>query len=127
VASETDLPAPTIRADIYVAGDLGDARRICRQFCAKGLCVTVEPVEFIYTGGAEVGVRVGLINYPRFPSKRADIAKTAYGLARLLIAGLFQWSALVEMAHETKWITVRPVKGRLAAGSGRRGSQGKGA
>ena len=48
------------RADIYVAGDLDTCTRVCREECfRKGLCVTVELCTYVYTGGAERGVRVG--------------------------------------------------------------------
>jgi len=42
---------PTIRFDIFIAGDLATAKQVCRSYCAAGLCVTIEPVDFVYTGG----------------------------------------------------------------------------
>jgi len=51
--------APTIRFDIFIAGDIATAKQACRSFCFDlGLCVTVEPITYIYTGGEEEGVRV---------------------------------------------------------------------
>jgi hypothetical protein len=73
--------APTFTAAIYIAGDLNAARATCRDFCMTSLCVTIEPVEFIYTGGSETGVRVGLINYPRFPAEPDAIWPKAEALA----------------------------------------------
>lgn len=96
---------------IYVAGDLADARRACRRECFDtGLCVTVTPTEFIYTGGAESGVCVGLVNYPRFPSTPEDIWNKAVNLARSLIVGLSQHSALIQASDKTLWITRRPAE-----------------
>lgn len=40
---------------IWIAGDLSDARRACREFTMRGLCVAVQQTEFIYTMGAESG------------------------------------------------------------------------
>lgn len=100
--------APSAAWSIYVAGDIQAARAVCRAFCMRGLCVTVEPTEFIYTGGAETGVRVGLINYPRFPATSAAIEAIAITLAEALIEGLCQHSASVVGPTTTTWLTRRP-------------------
>jgi len=84
--------AETIQVTIFIAGDFNDAKRVCRKFCAEGLCVTVEPLTFVYTGGAEDGVRVGLINYPRFPATAAALIATAERLGDALREGLCQSS-----------------------------------
>jgi hypothetical protein len=99
--------APTYTAAIYVAGNVADAERICRVFCAAGQCVTVEPVEFIYTGGQERGVRVGLINYPRFPSTPEAIFAQAEALAQNLIFNLHQHSASIVATDKTVWLSRR--------------------
>ena len=53
---------------IYVAGDLGVAEKVCREYCFDvGLCVTVKPVNYIFTGGTETGVQIGLIQYVPYP------------------------------------------------------------
>lgn len=92
---------------IFIAGDLWDARRICREYCAIGLCVTVEPIEFIYTGGAETGVRVGLINYARFPCIPAALEKHAEALANRLREGLCQHSYTIVGPERTIWDSSR--------------------
>ncbi len=99
---------PTFWIDIYVAGDLADARRICREWCvAHPICVTIEPVEFIYTGGAEAGVRVGIKNYPRFPSDPESLRDVAERLGRRLAASLSQHSVMLVDCEKTTWITTR--------------------
>lgn len=103
----TRQEATTYTAAIYVAGPPADAERICREFVLRGLCVTVEPVEFIYTGGQERGVRVGLINYPRFPADPAAIFATAEELALALIEGLHQHSASIVATDKTVWMSRR--------------------
>ena len=100
---------PTFLVEIFVAGDLADARRICREHCmAVGLCVTIEPIEFIYTGGAETGVKVALTNYPRFPATEDQLWNRGISLAVILRAGLSQWSVLVRSPSKTMWLTTRP-------------------
>ena len=94
----------TYTVRIYIAGDYDDARRICRQECyADGLCVTVERCDFVYTGGEEAGVCVGLLNYPRFPSNGVDVSVRAEALAQRLLVGLCQQSVLVVTPTLTHW------------------------
>lgn len=50
----------------------------------EGLGVSVTDTQFVYTGGDEPGLIVGLINYPRFPSTQEDIRGKALALARRL-------------------------------------------
>ena len=104
--------APTYRLDIFIAGDLAVAKNICREFVyAAGLCVTVEPISYIYTGGEESGVRVGLINYPRFPADRLEIDNKAFQLAQRLMFGLCQHSFSIVGPEKTEWFSRRPAGG----------------
>lgn len=103
-----DTIAPTFQATIYVAGDFAVAKQICRRFCIDvGLCVTVTETDFIYTGGEEKGVVVGLVNYPRFPATNADIFETARSLAEKLRSELCQHSYMIVTADQTVWNTTR--------------------
>ncbi len=93
---------------IHIAGKPGDARYLCQRFCDKvGLCVTVTETTYVYTNGRELGVRVGLINYPRFPKESEEIEKQAYQLASLLRIGLRQDSFTIETPKETTWYSWR--------------------
>ncbi|NEV75617.1 hypothetical protein DYI24_00805 [Rhodopseudomonas sp. BR0C11] len=104
----TESQVKTFTAQIYMAGDINQAKMICRKYCYDvGLCVTVEPIDFIYTGGEEAGFRVGLINYPRFPSEPSDILSRAIDLARTLRDELSQHSFSVVTPTETIWDTRR--------------------
>lgn len=104
-----DLSASTLRFDIFIAGDLEQAKQACREYCFDvGLCVTVEPVSYIYTGGEEAGVRVGLINYPRFPAFHDEIREKARGLADMLMRRLCQHSYSIVGPNETEWYSRRP-------------------
>jgi len=102
--------ADTYRFDIFIAGDVETAKAICRKHCfVVGLCVTVEPVSFIYTGGEETGVRIGLINYPRFPKTKDEIRDQAHALGLELMEGLFQLSFSVVGPDRTEWVSRRPA------------------
>ena len=94
---------------VYVAGDIQTARDSLRRQCFEnGLCVTVTPTTFVYTAGAEEGVAVGLVNYPRFPKSPDEIRERAKVVAVRLMTDLHQWSALVVGPDETLWLTRRP-------------------
>jgi hypothetical protein len=72
----------TYTVKIYLAGDIDVIKQECRRYCKEiGLCVTVNPTLFIYTGGEEFGVEIGLINYPRFPDTQEGIKAKAIELA----------------------------------------------
>ena len=100
----------TIRVDIFIAGDLQQAKQVCREWCLEvGACVTVEPVDYVYTGGEEAGVRIGFINYPRFPSNQFEIVDKANRLADLLMNRLCQHSYSIVGPSHTTWVSRRPA------------------
>jgi hypothetical protein len=76
---------------------------------AEGACVTVEPVDYIYTGGEEAGVRVGFINYPRFPTTAAALQEKAGRLAEKLMERLCQHSYSIVGPEFTSWYSRRPA------------------
>ena len=83
----------TISVKIYVGLREGYTDRLhqidevydlCQDYVdVVGLCVTVNPIRFIYKNGHEDGAEIGLINYPRFPSTKKEIKKHALGIAKL--------------------------------------------
>lgn len=91
-----------------MSGPIEVAKQIIRAECMReGLCVTIEPTTFIYTGGEEAGYVVGLINYPRFPSSPKAIVERATDLIHKLLDGTHQHSALLVCSDETTWVTRR--------------------
>jgi hypothetical protein len=74
------------------------------------LCVTVTPTEFIYTAGAEVGVEIGFVNYPRFPTSPEILFERAKRVAVRLLDDLCQWSALLVAPDKTVWLNRRPME-----------------
>jgi ferredoxin len=99
---------PTCVFLIHIAGDYDQARQVCREYCLSvGLCVTVTPTTFIYTGGEEAGVTVGVRHYPRFPSEPSELRRKAMELAELLRARLCQFSFMIEGPGSTEWASHR--------------------
>ena len=100
------VPSYTVR--IYSSGPIEEAKCILRKECHReGLCVTVEPTLFIYTGGEEQGFVVGLLNYPRFPSHPDAIWGRARHVALMLLEGCSQHSILLQAPDKTEWLTTR--------------------
>lgn len=99
----------TYTATIYIGGDVAKIKDVCRKYCLRGLCVTVTPTEYIYTGGSETGVSVGLINYPRFPAEPEKIRTTAKELATVLMAECHQRSCTVLCSDETEYLENKDI------------------
>jgi len=97
-----DENCKTYWARIYITGPVDDVKRICREYTWNhGLCVTITPTDYIYTGGEESGVIIEIINYPRFPATSTKIAETAINLGMNLVHGLHQRSFSVMTPDET--------------------------
>ena len=93
---------------IWMAGNYANAEEICRVFCRRGMCVSIAPMNYIYTGGEESGFCVTLINYPRFPKEPVELKDIAFELAMNLMNGLHQQSFTIEGPEETLFFSVRP-------------------
>jgi len=102
------LEAKAYRVSVYIAGDYDAAKMVCREYTnGVGLCVTLEHADYIYTGGAESGVVVGVSNYPRLPASEDVVWSKAEGLAKMLMERLFQKSVMVCDGVKTVWFSVR--------------------
>jgi hypothetical protein len=102
-----EMFADAYKVEIFIGGDYTSALDICQKFCDRGLCVTVEPTMYVFKGGRCAGVRVGLINYARFDTNRANIWATANDLALDLLEGLGQGSFTVQDDKRTRFFTRR--------------------
>lgn len=100
------MKADAYKVEIFIGGDYVKALDICERFCERGLCVTVERTMYVFKGGRCEGVRVGLINYARFPSHQISIWSTASELALDLLDGLEQGSFTVQ-DHEVSYFYTR--------------------
>lgn len=100
--------APSFNVEIHMAGDINAAGLLIQKYAIEvGMCVTLSPQSFIYTGGREEGFRVGFINYPRFPSDPDDITAKAHALAAMLMFELGQHSYSIVTPVETIWVSRR--------------------
>ena len=96
-----------IEFTIFIAGDYGRAVHICEEFCLRGFCVTCEPTKYIYTMGREDGVRVGVINYARFPKTPNELKEAVFELAGKLLIGLNQGSYTVSGDGKSTFVSRR--------------------
>lgn len=102
------LTEKTHSVRIYLSGPIEVAKQLLRAECLRtGLCITIEPSTFIYTGGEERGYVVGLVNYPRFPTTPCELNARALHIAEMLLTGTHQLSALVMTPTETTWLSRR--------------------
>lgn len=101
--------AASATVEIFLAGPIEVAKQIIRRECmARGLCVTIEPTLYIYTGGEETGYRVALRNYPRFPVSVQDLEARARELFHVLLDETHQNSGMIQGPVETVWFSRRP-------------------
>lgn len=100
--------APSFPVTIYMAGRYSKAIKAVEKYCNEvGLCVTIKSTLYVYTGGQESGIEVGLINYPRFPSDPATIIEKAIEIAERLRVELDQESFSIQTPHDTIWYSYR--------------------
>lgn len=66
-----------------------------------GLCVSMTPTKFLFTGGSEQGAKITLIHYPRFPTNNAAITSLALGIAKDLKALCKQERVSIVCSDET--------------------------
>ena len=100
--------ADAYKVEIFIGGDYMLAVGLCADFCNReGLCVTVDKTVYVYTGGVCDGVKIGLINYARFPKSKDIIWRTACALAIQLKRGLGQGSYTVQDNMTSLFVTDR--------------------
>ena len=77
--------AKTWEGKIFMAGDIDTAKQLIREEAYRsGMCVTISPTTYIYTGGEEDGFVVGLIQYPRFEAEMVTLESSLSVLAQKL-------------------------------------------
>jgi hypothetical protein len=100
--------AHSFPVSIFMAGDINHAQRVCSEHCDEvGLCVTLTPTTYVYTGGQEAGFVVGLINYPRFPQGPEELHSRALELGMRLRLALGQDSFSIQTNPQTTWFSWR--------------------
>jgi hypothetical protein len=125
VSKEDMKTATTFTAQIYVGTreqytpevrSIDMAREFLHEYVNRvGLCVTLTPTEFIYTGKAiegtehktnagESGFVVGLINYPRFPVDPSVIREHALTIGKGLLELFKQFKVSIVFPDQTVMI-----------------------
>lgn len=98
----------TIYVKIFICGDYQTAEEVIRNYLIEnGLCVTLQRSDYIYTGGAESGIIVGLNNYPRFPTTENALLTTARILGEKIMIACSQSSFMIQGLEETIWYSRR--------------------
>ena len=78
---------------LYIGGSVEIAKDALAQEAAlRGACWSVEPTEFIYSGGREQGVIVRQIAYARFPQSAEAAERDMLRVGHLLMERLGQGS-----------------------------------
>jgi len=106
----TTKSAPSRTYRIWIAGDFDIARKIAREYCLTGFCVSLQRTEYIYTFGEETGICATIINYPRFPKTDDELHAHAMSFGYQLADGLCQSSFSVEGPEETIFVSRRDEK-----------------
>lgn len=108
----TRKSAPSFTVEVHMAGDIDAAALFIQQVAARrGMCVTIAPQSFIYSGGREEGFKIGWINYPRFPKEQAAILEEAITIAEWVRDHIGQRSCSIVTPTETIWISEEWVEG----------------
>lgn len=93
---------------IYMAGSYIKALKVLEKYCdTVGFCVTIKQTVYVYKNGKEVGIEVGLINYPRFPAEPITIIDRATEIANMLREALEQESFSIQTPNNTIWHSYR--------------------
>lgn len=98
------ISVPTYQIQIYIAGELHQIQASLQEYVTIGCCVTVTPTKYVYTGGAETGVIIGLINYARFETPIVELNKHAFDIAEKLLKDCHQRSCSVVLPDKTYYI-----------------------
>lgn len=102
---------PTYNATIYVGlknrdddtvVSFEDAETLIQTWVdVLSYCVSVTQTKYLYKGGNEPGLIVGIITYPRFPDPPERIRKLALDLANKMMIGFRQYRVSVVFPEET--------------------------
>ena len=93
---------------IHLAGPIEVAKQYIRRKAKReGMCITIEPTTYIYSGGEEEGYVVRFINYPKFTKNWSNIWDNALKLAHELKEETGQDSFTIVDPKETYWYSDR--------------------
>jgi len=97
---------------LYIGGALEEVRAIlAREAAERGACWSIEPTEFIYSGGREQGVVVRQIAYARFPSTAEEAMHDMLVLGRRVMEATGQGSFSVIGPESSVFVSRRAGDG----------------
>jgi len=101
----------TFEISIYIAGFECRINQLSQKFATKNLlCVSVNNEVYCYNHGSELGARIKLINYPKFPRSLDELMTLATELAEFLLQETDQKSCTVVGPEKTIWVTIDDYK-----------------
>lgn len=100
-SSFTSKSCRSYTVDVFVSGDYSAIKLEVSKFVLRGLCVSVSPVDYLYTMGIEAGARVTLLNYPRYEVNPDEVLSLAVLLGERVTRCTCQGSYLVVAPEET--------------------------
>lgn len=74
----------------------------------EGLCVTATRTFFRYTNGTELGLKIGIRNYPRFPTEWSELINHAELIGFELAEVGGQQTFMIEDGSSVYWFTRNP-------------------
>lgn len=104
-----------MQIDLWIARPRSELLRkrmvaVVQRYCDDvGLCVTITSTRFVFTGGYEMGFRVGLRNYPRFVTRESsELLAHAEKIGRAMAEAGDQGSFMIEEVGScVYWFTRR--------------------
>ena len=105
---EIQKEARAYKVEIFICGNPLTAEQLCRDYCDRiGQCVTITKTNYVFRGGNETGLIIGLINYARFPKAKTHIWQRAVDLAYKLKEGLHQGSFTIQDHERSVFVSTR--------------------
>lgn len=93
---------------LYIGGSVDEIKSLlARRAAVRGACWSVEPTEFIYSGGREAGAIVRQIAYARFPGSAEQALEDMLALGKWLMHETGQGSFSVLGPTESVFVSRR--------------------
>ena len=93
---------------IYIAGEYSLAKHELVKICSSmGACFGIQPMEYIYSGGQELGLAITLINYARFSKEKTALDEFSFEVAKSLMIAMGQGSCSVITPNNSFFLTRR--------------------
>lgn len=103
-----DRVCESFTVTLYIGGCITTAKAaLARRAAEMGACWSVEPTEFIYSGGREMGMVIRDINYARFPRTVEVVEDRMAAVAVNLMDVLGQGSCSIVGPTQSRYLTRR--------------------